>query len=35
MSENGSRSKYLLERVESIMIERVELPRSVLLDEVC
>ena len=30
VSEDGSRSKYLLERVEIIMTGRVELPRNVL-----
>ena len=34
MSENRSRDKCLLERVESITIEEVELPRNVLSDEV-
>jgi len=35
MSENGSEGKYLLERVKSITIERVELLGNVLLDKVC
>jgi len=35
ISENGSRSKYFLERVESIMTGGVELPKNVLLDEAC
>ena len=34
MSENRYRSKCFLERVESILIEGVELPRNVLLNEV-
>jgi len=33
MSENRSRSKYLLERVESITTEGVKLPRNVLPDK--
>jgi len=33
MSENRSRYKYFLERIESIMTEGVELPRNVLLGE--
>jgi len=33
ISEDKSRDECLLERVESIMIEEVELPRNVLLDE--
>ena len=35
MSKNRSGDKCLLERVESIMTGGVELPRNVLLDEVC
>ena len=35
MSENGSRDKCLLERVESIMTEGIKLPRSVLLGNAC
>ena len=35
MSKNGSKDKCLLKRIESIMTERVELPRDILLDEVC
>ena len=35
MSENKSRGKCLLKRVESIMTEGVELPRNVLLNEIC
>ena len=35
MSKNGSEDKCLLKRIESIMTERVELPRDILLDEVC
>ena len=35
MSENGSRGKCLLKRVESITTEGVELPRNVFLGEVC
>ena len=35
ISENGSRGKYLLERVESIMTGGVELLRNVLLSEAC
>jgi len=34
MSEDGSRSECLLERIESIMIGEVELPRNVLSGEV-
>ena len=32
--EDGSRDKYLLERVESIMIGRIELLRNILLGKV-
>ena len=35
MSENRSRGKCFLERVESILTGGVELPRNVLLGEVC
>jgi len=35
MSEDGSRSECLLKRIESIMTGGVELPKDVLLDEVC
>jgi len=35
MSEDRSRGKYLLERVENIMTGGVELPRNVLLGEAC
>jgi len=35
MSEDRSRGKCFLERVESISTEGVELPRNVLLDEIC
>ena len=35
ISENRSRDKYLLERVESITIEEVKLPENILLDEAC
>ena len=35
MSENRSRDKCLLKRVESIMTGGVKLPRNVLLGEVC
>ena len=35
MSENGSRDKCFLERIESIMTEGVELLRNVLPDETC
>jgi len=35
MSENRSRDKYLLEKVESITIRGVELPENVLPDEAC
>ena len=35
MSENRSRGKCFLERVESISTGGVELPRNVLLDEIC
>ena len=33
MSENESRGECLLEKIESIIIGRVELPRNVFLDE--
>ena len=35
MSEDRSRGKYFLERVEGILTGGVELPRNVLLGEVC
>ena len=35
MSENRSRGKCFLERVENILTGEVELPRNVLLGEVC
>ena len=35
MSENGSGDECLLERIESIMTGEVELPRDILLGEVC
>ena len=35
MSENRSRGECLLERVESIMIKGVKLPRNVLLGKIC
>jgi len=35
MSEDRSGGKCFLERVESILIEGVELPRNVLLGEAC
>ena len=35
MSEDKSRDKYFLERVESIMTGEVKLPRNVLLGEAC
>ena len=35
MSEDESRGKCFLERIESIMTGGVELPRNVLLGEVC
>jgi len=35
MSENRSEDECFLERIESIMIEGVELPKNVLLDEAC
>jgi len=35
MSEDGSKGKCLLERVESIMIGGVKLPENVLLDKAC
>jgi len=35
MSKNRSGDEYLLERVESIMTGEVELPKNVLLGEVC
>jgi len=35
MSKDRSENKFLLKRVESIMIEGVEIPGNVLLGEVC
>jgi len=35
ISEDGSGGECLLERVESITTGEVELPKDVLLDEVC
>jgi len=35
MSENRGGGEYFLERIESIMTEEVELPRNILLGEVC
>ena len=35
MSEDGSRGKYIFERIESIIIEKIKLLGNVLLDEVC
>ena len=35
MSENRSKGKCFLERIESIIIEEVKLPRNVLLGEAC
>ena len=35
VSENGSRGECLLERVESIIAERIKLPGNVLPNEVC
>ena len=35
MSEDKSGGKCLLERIESIMIRGVKLPRNVLLGEIC
>jgi len=35
MSENGSRGKYLLKRVESIIIGEIKLLENVLPDEAC
>ena len=35
MSEDRSGSEYLLERIESIMIEEVKLPSDVLPGEAC
>jgi len=35
MSKDGSRGKCLFERVESIMIGRVEISKDVLPDEMC
>jgi len=35
MSEDRSRGECLLERIESIMTRGVELPRDILLGEVC
>ena len=35
MSKDGGRDKYLLERVESIMIGGVKLSRNIFPDEVC
>ena len=34
MSENRGRGEYFLEKIKSIMIEGVELPRNVLLGEI-
>ena len=35
ISKNGSEGECLLKRIESIMIEGVELSRNVLSDQVC
>ena len=35
MSEDRSRGKYFLERVENISIGEVKLPRNVLLGQTC
>jgi len=35
MSKDRSRGEYLLERIKSIMIEGVKLPRDILLGKVC
>ena len=35
MSEDRSRGKYLLERVENIIAEEIELPKNILLGEIC
>ena len=35
ISENKSRGECLLERVESIMIKGVKLPKNVLLGKIC
>ena len=35
MSEDRSRGKYIFERIESIIIEKIKLLGNVLLDEVC
>ena len=35
MSENGSRDKCFLERIESIMTGGVELPKNILPGKVC
>jgi len=35
VSENRSRGKYLLKRVESITARGIELPDNILLNEVC
>jgi len=35
MHEDGSRDKYLLERVESIMIGEIDLPENILLGKAC
>jgi len=35
MSENRSGGKYFFERIESITIGGVELPKNVLLGEAC
>jgi len=35
MSEDRSGGEYFLERIESIIIGGVELPRNILPDEVC
>ena len=35
MSKDRSGDKYLLERVENIIAEEIELPKNILLDEIC
>jgi len=35
ISENRSRGEYLFERIESTIIGGAELPRNVLLGEIC
>ncbi len=35
VSEDRSGGKYLLERVENITAEEIELPKNILLGEIC